>query len=483
MKLTIRQVFFIVLILCLFLMTLRPISDPDFWWHLRTGQLIVQTNTIPHMDPFSYTRVGAPWITHEWLSELLIYALFRLGSYGLLIFTFSIIITAAFLLTYLRCPAETRPYVAGFALLLGAVATAPTWGVRPQMISLFLTSLFIFLLDRYRRVPKSKFLIPLPLIMLVWVNLHAGYFLGLALIGIYVLGGLIDMLVAGFFKQDQVDTVPTIRSIVKLSITLGACILVTLINPNGIQIIIYPFQTLTSSSMQQFIQEWFSPDFHQLMWQPLAWLILALIGMGMISKKSIPTTNILLTLIFGYAALISMRNIPFFALAAIPVLAEQVGSLVKISTATYTPSRLFKLMVPILLGAILLITCLRFIQSVQEQPKTDAENFPTTAVDWLLENKPEGHLFNSYNWGGYLIWRTYPQFRVYIDGRADVYGDAFIFDYISIYNAKPGWEEKLENQAVQTVLVESDAPLANELRQSSAWHIAFTDKLSTIFVK
>ena len=354
MKLTIRQVFFIVLILCLFLMTLRPISDPDFWWHLRTGQLIVQTNTIPHMDPFSYTRVGAPWITHEWLSELLIYALFRLGSYGLLIFTFSIIITAAFLLTYLRCPAETRPYVAGFALLLGAVATAPTWGVRPQMISLFLTSLFIFLLDRYRRVPKSKFLIPLPLIMLVWVNLHAGYFLGLALIGIYVLGGLIDMLVAGFFKRDQIDTVPTIRSIVNLSITLGACILVTLINPNGIQIIIYPFQTLTSSSMQQFIQEWFSPDFHQLMWQPLAWLILALIGMGMISKKSIPTTNILLTLIFGYAALISMRNIPFFALAAIPVLAEQVGSLVKISTATYTPSRLFKLMVPILLGAILL---------------------------------------------------------------------------------------------------------------------------------
>jgi hypothetical protein len=483
MKLTIRQVFFIVLVLGLFLMTLRPISDPDFWWHLRTGQLIVQTNTIPHTDPFSYTRVGAPWITHEWLSEILIYALFRLGGYGLLIFTFSLFITAAFLLTYLRCPAGTRPYVAGFALLLGAVATAPTWGVRPQMISLFLTSLFLFLLDRYRRAGKAKFLIVLPLIMLVWVNLHAGYFLGLALIGIYILAGLMDMLVAGFLKLDQVDTVPTIRSIVNLCIALGGCILVTLINPNGILIIIYPFQTLTSSSMQQFIQEWFSPDFHQLIWQPLAWLILALIGFGMISKKSISTTNILLTLIFGYAALISMRNIPFFALAAIPVLAEQVGSLAKISTAAYTPSRLFKLMVPILLGAILLITCLRFFQSVQEQPKTEAENFPKTAVAWLLENKPAGHLFNSYNWGGYLIWRMYPQSRVYIDGRADVYGDAFIFDYISIYDAKPGWEEKLDKQAVQTVLVESDAPLANELRQSPAWHIAFTDKLSTIFVK
>ena len=104
MKLTIRQVFFIVLFLCLFLMTLRPIADPDFWWHLRTGQFILQTHAIPHIDPFSYTKAGQPWITHEWLSELLIYALFRLGSYGLLIFTFSIIITAAFLLTYLRSP-------------------------------------------------------------------------------------------------------------------------------------------------------------------------------------------------------------------------------------------------------------------------------------------------------------------------------------------------------------------------------------------
>jgi hypothetical protein len=482
MKLTVRQVFFIVLVLCLFLMTLRPIADPDFWWHLRTGQLIIQTRAIPHMDPFSYTRIGAQWITHEWLSESLIYVLFRLGGYGLLIFTFSIIITEAFLLAYLRCPPETRPYVAGFALLLGAVATAPTWGVRPQMISLFLTSLFLFLLDRYRRAGKTKFLIPLPVIMLVWVNLHAGYFLGLALIGIYILGGLMDMLMAGFFKLLP-ETVPTIRSIVHLSITLGGCILVSLINPNGILIIIYPFQTLTSSSMQQFIQEWFSPDFHQVIWQPLAWLILALIGIGMLSKKTISITNILLTLIFGYAALISMRNIPFFALAAIPVLAEQVGSLVKISTAAYAPSRLFKLMVPILLGAILLITCLRFIQTVQEQPKTEAQNFPKTAVDWLLENKPAGNLFNSYNWGGYLIWRTYPQARVYIDGRADVYGDAFIVNYLSIYNAKPGWEEKLNNQAVQTVLVESDAPLANDLRQSPAWHIAFTDKQSTIFVK
>ncbi len=170
MKLTLRQVFFIVLFLSLFLITLRPIADPDFWWHLRTGQYIAQTEAIPHTDPFSYTKVGQPWITHEWLSEIIIYAIFRLGGYGLLIFIFSLIITGAFLLTYLRCPAESRPYVAGFVLLLGAISTAPTWGVRPQMLSLLLASLFLFLLDRYHRGGKLSYLIPLPIIMLAWVK-------------------------------------------------------------------------------------------------------------------------------------------------------------------------------------------------------------------------------------------------------------------------------------------------------------------------
>jgi hypothetical protein len=483
MKLTLRQVFFITLVVSLFLITLRPIADPDFWWHLRTGQFIVQAQTIPHTDPFSDTKVGQPWLTHEWLSEVMIYAIFRLGGYGLLILIFSVIITGAFLLTYLRSPAESRPYVAGFVLLLGAVSTAPTWGVRPQMLSLLLASLFLFLLDRFQRSGKLKFLIPLPLLMLAWVNMHAGYFLGLVLLGVFIIGGLIDMLVAVFFKREQVEPAPTLKSILSLGGTLGACVLTTLVNPNGILILTYPFQTLTSSSMQQFIQEWFSPDFHLLMWQPLAWLILALIGVGMISKKSISPVNILLTLGFGYAALISMRNIPFFALAAIPVLAEQVDSLVKIHPAVYSPGRLFRIMVPILLAGIFLITSLRFIQVVQQQPKTETENFPKTAVDWLQANTSAGHLFNSYNWGGYLIWRLYPQYRVYIDGRADVYGDAFIFTYMSIYNAQPGWEDKLNNQGIQTVLVETDAPLANALRQSPAWRVSFTDKASTIFMK
>ena len=453
-----RRVFIVVLFLGLFLMTLRPIADPDFWWHLRTGQLIAQTHSIPHIDPFSFTKTGATWITHEWLSELLIYALFITGGYGFLIIFFSAIITTAFFFSYLRCPTDTRPYVAGFVLLLASISSAPTWGVRPQMISLLLTSLFIFLLDGYRREGKLIFLIPLPLITLVWVNLHAGYLLGLSLIFINICGSLTEILLAEFQKNRKNAKLPTIKSIFTQVCMLFACILAALANPNGIKIILYPFQTLTSPSMQMLIQEWFSPDFHQMMWQPFALLILVIIGAGMVSRKPISPTNILLSLVLGYSALRSMRNVPLFAIAIIPVLSDQVGSLLKLPTDQRAPSRLFRIMTSILILGMVLVTSLRIIQVVREQPITEADNFPKASVDWLLANRPKGSLYNSYGWGGYLIWRLYPIYQVYIDGRADVYGDKFIFDYTGIYHLENNWENQLIDHSIRVVLIESECP-------------------------
>ena len=480
MLLTIRRLFFILLFLGLFLMTLRPIADPDFWWHLRTGQLIAQTQAIPLTDPFSFTNTGKPWIAHEWLSELLFYGLYNLGGYGLLIFSFSILVTAAFLLTYLSCPRESRPYVAGFSLMLGAIATAPTWGVRPQMISLFFTSLFLYLLDRFWMEAKLKFVIPLPLLTLAWVNFHAGYFLGLGIVAIYIVGGGIELLKAKFQKTEP-HAGSTLKPILVLCSVLVISILTTLANPNGLQILLYPFQTLTSQAMQQFILEWFSPDFHLFEWQPLAWFILALIGAGMLGRKTISPTKILLTLIFGYAALRSMRHVPLFAIVCIPILAEQISALVKIDSGAKKSSLFLNWIAPFLLASFVLLVALRFDQIVQRQPQSEINSFPKGAVDWIQENQPPGTLFNSYGWGGYIIWRLFPHYLVYIDGRADLYGDDFIYSYAQIYHGQAGWQQVLAAQFVNLVLVEPQSGLANVLRQSSDWEIGFEDHISVLF--
>jgi hypothetical protein len=482
MQLTTRKLFFILLILGLFVMTLYPIVDPDFWWHVRTGQLIAQTQSIPHTDPYSFTNMGRPWITHEWLSEVVLFWLFQLGSYGLLIFTFSLIITGAFLFSYLRSPIETRPFVAGFTLLLCAIASAPTWGVRLQMISLLLTSIFLFLLDRYQIKNTINYLIPLPLIMLVWVNLHAGYFLGLAIIAIYIGGSFIDFIFLRIRKTES-EHAPDFSPILMLCGALGLCVLTTLANPNGINILIYPFQTLTSQAMQQFIQEWFSPDFHQLEWQPFAWVILALIGCGMLGKKEFSPTKILLTIIFGYSALRSIRIIPLFAVVVIPILAEQIGAIIKVKPNIKPQSRFFKWSAPILLVIAFLFATLHFSQIVQGQQNSEETNFPKAAINWISKNQPKGNLFNSYNWGGYIIWRLYPQYQVYIDGRADVYGDIFINNYVNIYRAKPGWEQTFDSYSINLVLIDPGSPLAIALEQSLGWKMVYKDDLSIVFEK
>ena len=235
--------------------------------------------------------------------------------------------------------------------------------------------------------------------------------------------------------------------------------------------------------MQSYIQEWFSPDFHQVIWQPFAVMLLALIGLGMMGNRPISITNILLTLVFGFGALRSMRNIPLFAIVAIPVLAEQFYYLLKFRLDAPEQSRLFRYIAPLVLSALTVVLVLGFIQVTNNQQKSEAESFPKDAVEWIIANKPKGNIFNSYNWGGYIIWRLYPEYLVYIDGRADLYGEEFITNYRKIYYAKPCWEEILDQENIQIVFVESDSMLADTLRQSSTWNEPFEDNQSVVFVK
>jgi len=257
----------------------------------------------------------------------------------------------------------------------------------------------------------------------------------------------------------------------------------------------YPFETLTSQAMMKYIEEWRTPNFHQLMFQPLAFLILAVFSALALSKKRITLTQLLLLTATAWAMLRSGRNAPFFVLVAVTLLAEHSWDwLTSHSWGTWLtvpekPEAGANATLKIALNVLLLVVAplslavVRVQHTIASQPQEEAERFPTAAVEFMRANHPPQPVYNEYHWGGYLIWKLYPEYRVMIDGRADVYGDAFFDEFMSTHAGEPTWKASLDKNGVRTVLITPDAALASLLRQDQSWQKVFEDKQAVIFTR
>jgi hypothetical protein len=260
---TARRLFVALFAIALFTMAVRETLDPDMWWHLRTGQVILEEG-IPRQDIFSFTVSDREWITHEWLSQLFMWLGYRAGGFPGLVIIFALLTALIYWLVYVSSPG--RPFLAAFVVLLSALASAIVWGVRPQMFNLLLAAAFVHIVERYKDGGiGSRALWVLPLLSLLWANLHSGYLLGIVLLGTYTVG---EALQRWLHKRDvrSLDW-PSIRQLALMTVL---SFLIAAINPNGVELWIYPFFTLGSSAMQVYIQEWNSPDFHQTYFWPLA---------------------------------------------------------------------------------------------------------------------------------------------------------------------------------------------------------------------
>ena len=418
--LTTKRTFLAVVFLGILALSARSVSDPDVWWHLKTGQLIAQTRTVPHTDSFSFTRAGYPWVAHEWLTELFIYGVYRISGWGGLIVVFALMVSTAFFLVYLRSAPD--PYSSGVIVLLGAWATATVWGVRPQVVSLLFTSLWFLILERSERNPRLLWW-TLPLTVL-WVNLHAGFALGLALLLIF--------LVAEFLEQFTSSRPSNSARLRALAITFLVDLLLVPLNPNGARMYLYPVETLRSNAMPKYIAEWASPNFHHAEYIPFLLLLLATMASLAWSQLRVRPRDVLLLTVSTFTALSSIRLIPFFVLVAVPILSwplERRNSSARPQSWPQTPDT-SRVPLPYagLLNALILFALAGFVgyqinMVVRRQPQVEAQRFPVGAVAYLQAHPASGPLFNLYDWGGYLIWKLNPQTPVFIDGRADLYGD------------------------------------------------------------
>jgi hypothetical protein len=475
-----RRVLVLLAALGLFAMAARNVTDPDVWWHLRNGELIIQTHSVPRTDPFSFTRFGQAWVNHEWLSDVLIFSLYRLTGWSGLILAFTSIIATSLLLVFLRCPGH--PFVAAIITVWGAVASAPNWGVRPQMLSLLLASILLLLLERSDDHPNRVWWsVP---VMLLWVNLHGGYAIGIVLLALFLLGGVLD--VAFGFRQWP-RMAPRLR---KLGLVLAACLVVVPLNPNGVRMYWYPLQTLHSPSMQNYIEEWLSPNFHDVKYLAVLLMILAVMVGLTLSPRRLRPRELLLLLATLLATLRSVRHTPIFVLVTVPLLCGLVYDYLGEATPLYLrelrrsqPMARIRLVNAVVLVAFATFALAHVRSVVRQQAATEAQAFPEAAASFISTERPPDPVLNYDNWGGYFIWKLYPEYRVYIDGRADLYGDAFLDNFAASYYLKSQWRGPLTQWSIRTVVLPGDAPLVTALSSIPGWRRIYVDSQAVILTR
>src|SRR5215216_1784604 len=314
MDTTLKRIFEVYVFVFAFLFASRPLSDGDFWWHLKTGEYIVRNFSIPRTDSYSFTVSGKPWVAHEWLSEVIFYLVYSRAGFNTLIFIFTVLTVLAFWIVFRRTNAH--PFVKGFAVLLSVWSILPTMGVRPRTFTLLFAGIYLALLHRFVRERETKAIWWLVPLMIVWVNLHAGYLIGLVLIGLAIAGVVLDAWFAGEKLAAHSSRLKT------LVLVFVACFVAVTLNPQGPRIFLFPFEFFFSPVQQDQIVDWLSPDFHQRELFPLLLLIILTIAALALSPKRARPSELLLFLSTLYMTLKSNRHMAIFALVAGPMLAD-----------------------------------------------------------------------------------------------------------------------------------------------------------------
>jgi hypothetical protein len=497
---SVADVFFLVL---LGLLAFSPISadllhDADTGWHIRTGEIILAAHSVPRTDPFSYTKAGQTWYAWEWLYDAIVGAIHHVaGLNGVVLFT-AVVIAGTFALLFHFLLRRCGSFAASMALTLLATAAAQIHMLaRPHVLGWLFTLLWMEALYRFCD-GKCSSLLWLPPLMLLWVNVHAGFILGLLLLVLVGFSSIWTYLNSRSAENRQ--------QIVKLVITFCACLAVTLLNPYGYKLHVHVYQYLSNSFFMNSINEFMSPNFHAAGYSYFELFILSSI-VGIMLARGRVTAPCLLVLLFSiHAGLYAARNIPLSAimmsLSVGPVWADvrdpghsQPGYprwLCSLFDTVHAIAGDMAVMEKEFRGHILAIVVLassaaialnggRLLSSQIFSAHFDERVFPAKATEYIANRQIHDHLFNPDNWSGYLIYRLYPGTKVYFDDRHDFYGEAFIDDYLKAVYGNWQWRDILDKYQVQWVLIPVDSPLSSALKESKDWRVEYDDGLAIVF--
>jgi hypothetical protein len=489
---------FILLLVSLAFGVLAPrlLSDADIGWHIRNGQNILSTHAIPHTDPFSATMSGRTWYAWEWLYDLGIGIVYnRLGLNGV-VFVSALLIAAMLSLVFrlaLHGGASVPITILLFLLCLGA--SSIHFLARPHIVGWLITVAWFWILDSTNRKAASyRRLLGLPLLMLLWVNLHGGFILGFMLLGCFLLA---DMITATI-DRDQEQRRQARTHGVWLGAVLALSALASLINPYGYKLHLHVYQYLSNRFFMQHIDEFRRPDLYSL--PAVFFLVLLLVAIAgcVMAWRKLRWSELLVVVFSAFLGLYAARNIPIAAMLLTMIApsffsrrstgADEARATSRIRAFATRVTRLelslrghlWPFVVVLASAGVCFYQGSLFGRQVMNA-HFDEKRFPVQALDSLVPRGIWEPTFSLDSWGGYLIYRLYPGTRVFVDDRHDFYGEPFLRDYLKVLHTEPGWEKVLDGLGANLILIPTKSKLATALRTTPAWRITYTDETATAF--
>jgi hypothetical protein len=473
--------------------------DGDLGRHITIGNFILDNLTIPTRDIFSHSMAGESLTPHEWLAQVLFAFSYRIGGLDGVVVFCALLIATTFTLTFRQCLIKSKIILISLALIiLGAAAASIHWLTRPHLFTMLFTVLWVGELERWKQSGRWRWWV-LTLLMLLWVNLHGAFIVGIMILGIYLIDSLFSNKrmaekqdIQKFENDTNKVTVIQLREIFRAGF---AVVLVTLINPVGWRIYDTTIGFLKSRYLVSHTVEYLPPDFQQFS----AWPFLAMLGLSILllslNRQRISIAPALLLTSWTVFGLISARNIAIYAVIAAPILAG-IGSSPLMESEKFHAIKKFDARLALVdrnlfgyiwpLVSIILIVGILFSGVNLDFNKTgnafSEDIFPVKAIDWVSEQPDMGSVFNYFPWGGYLLYRSWPQYQVFIDGQTDFYGEPLTREYEKVISLSQGWNEVLDKYKVQWIIMPGEALLVEALESHPNWIKKYQDANAAVYI-
>jgi hypothetical protein len=477
-----------------------PLPPLDFWWHLKAGEIIATTRSIPEVDAFSFTAEGRPFLLQNWLGELIYYWTYRTGGFPLLVLLGTFLTVAAFLLMYKLClnATQNRRIVA----LVGFVACLANYGfLRPQTYSFLLFSAFYLVLSEYRERRRDRLWI-LPILTVFWVNLHGAFVIGLGLLVLHISCEALRRRI-----DPQGSSALFVAELKKLLLVFGLCCMVTLINPEGYRIYDYVRTVVLDAGSQQLVAEWQPPRVNDLTGFLFFYCPFFLGIFTFIQARVKPDlTEAVLFFAFAALGLSAIRNAAWFGTITFPLIARYLPHM---DLTPLSPLRRFTAVDRLFLhssrlegeapahrrinlllltaGVIALLTQSPWIRPAITGKSLLAQQTPVGVAEFIEKEGISGRMFHPQEFGDYLMWRLWPQQKTLVDGRVHLFDLEFLKEYKRVLE-DPLSGDFMERWNIEYLLLSklpdgSDSKTIGSVENSSAWSKIYEDSISVMFVK